>query len=738
MPGEVAENALKLILGAEKADPMVRDDIVAGLLQRCLGARRYVAKQLQHSAAIIFETLFHVGDGAANGITVVSLDASAWSGETVRRRYEKDVFILFLAKLLESGHDNDGRALKGISRHLAVDAEGLHSQIDEQSFGAILNCLDYRLSDEVRGQATLATAKYLEVSKKTGEAYLTNFITDRTAKHSSDDLVSAFSVAAAVFPIATPLISALFLVEGFLPSLVPLLDKKSRPIKVEKAALDMLNAACIDGGCREAISKYCWDWMHHVMEDEADERHGQAALILAKVQSQPSDTKPSGASNARRSSKEIEDIVPRLKSMLLEGTEIDQRTGIEGLAYASIQPTVKEDLVKDPTLLERLFRLPKKDSVSSATAFGYLTMIDNLTRYLPVLSEEQRKMSELKAYANASKPQSRPHPLDENDCVTERCKKCLDARVVAFLVTLKNTSVTSPLPSTCLAITANILLSLAKTTSHRGTLAQQGAIPLLLQIHGTQGLDDKTKAASAHALARILISVDPSLIPSYTSACIRPLLSLIDNPLSSFASGDQPRDLLPIFESLLSLTNLASELSFQTGPGIVKAYAAIEDLLLHQNTLLQRAATELVCNLATTPDGLEKLADGSQGAARRLHILLALADAEDVATRRAAGGAIAGATEFPDAVSAVLKREGGVQMLMGMCGDEDEGCVHRGVVCTRNLACCEGMPGDEARTALVNAGAVAVLGTVVKNSRNAAIVETAVEALKPLLAVEKA
>ncbi|KAK6429250.1 SWI5-dependent HO expression protein 4 [Oleoguttula sp. CCFEE 5521] len=81
-----------------------------------------------------------------------------------------------------------------------------------------------------------------------------------------------------------------------------------------------------------------------------------------------------------------------------------------------------------------------------------------------------------------------------------------------------------------------------------------------------------------------------------------------------------------------------------------------------------------------SPAGVAKFADGSGKAKNRLHILLALADGEDLATRRAAGGALAMLTEWDAAVEAVLERERGVEILLGLCEDEDEGLRHRGLI----------------------------------------------------------
>ena len=736
------------VVNAESTDAAVRDDLVASLLHHSVAVRTHLAKRLQASISVVFGQIYHIGDGAANGITVVSLDAAAWSSEADRLSAEQDVFLLFLAKFLEAGHDLDGRALKGISRHLAVDAKRLHVFVDEESFDAILYCLDYRVPQDVRGQATLATAKYLEASERVGEEHLTKFITSRTAKHSSEDLVKAFSVAAAVFPIATPVVSALFLTEGFLASLVPMLDRKSRPIKVEKAALDMLSAACIDKGCREAISKYCLEWMHHVMDDEEDERHGQAAVILAKVQgvtdgatigtkekaaSSGPDSGPgsdSDSGSSRRSSKSIADVVPTLRNMLIKGGEMDKRTAIEGLAYASMQPSAKDEIIRDTALLQELLQLPGKDSVSPTSAFGYLTLISNLSRFRPNLSEEQKRMSELKAYANASRPAVNQHPLDNDDQVTARCMRLVDSRVVPYLVSLKSSFRTSSLSPASLTLYAQILLSLSRNPSSRGLLAQQGAVQLLLQLLGSTALEAGAKPIVSHAIARILISVDPALLPSYTASSITPLVSLL-TPAESI--DNSPRDFLPIFEALLALTNLASDPNLDAATVIVRdALGTIEDLMLSSNHALQRAATELVCNIVASPAGMEKFADGSPAAGRRLHVLLALTDSEDVATRRAAGGALAGITEFDGAAQQILNRERGLELLVRMCKDEDKGVVHRGAVCLRNVICLDGEIGRLARMRLRESGGADVLKGLISESSEEGVLETVLDALKSL------
>ena len=135
----------------------------------------------------------------------------------------------------------------------------------------------------------------------------------------------------------------------------------------------------------------------------------------------------------------------------------------------------------------------------------------------------------------------------------------------------------------------------------------------------------------------------------------------------------------------------------------------------------------------TCESGVVKFADGSNRAAQRLHILLALTDADDFSTRRAAGGAMAMLTEYDAAIAAVLGRPRGVELLLGMCQEDDDALLHRGAVCVQNLTCASGDIGARAKEAVRAAGGVDILTACIKKTSNPAVLQAAVEALKPLV-----
>ncbi|KAI9828134.1 MAG: hypothetical protein M1832_003661 [Thelocarpon impressellum] len=274
-----------------------------------------------------------------------------------------------------------------------------------------------------------------------------------------------------------------------------------------------------------------------------------------------------------------------------------------------------------------------------------------------------------------------------------------------------------------------------------------GAVKLLLQLHAAEYspmTSPETLRMAAHALGRILISVDPALVFTSGStppiaAAVRPLVRLLDPPDSRANTADR----LPTYESLLALTNLASHDAATAGAISTAMFPALDSLLLSQNTHLQRAAVELVCNTAVSPTTAAALAPGpdtptpaAQQARQRLHILLALADAPEAATREAAGGALAMLTGWESVVEGILDRERGVSMVLGLCGEEEtEAVLHRGVVAVRNMLCVEDERlAKRAKETMREAGAVEKLKAALRRSRDEEVLATGVEALKALLA----
>lgn len=416
-------------------------------------------------------------------------------------------------------------------------------------------------------------------------------------------------------------------------------------------------------------------------------------------------------------------------TMLAKDPEHSRDSSIEGLAYASLRPTVKEDLAKNKDFLKSLVTTLEDAPPKSPLTYGALSILVNLTRFKPVQSEEERKMEQLKAYANAAGKLA-PDPLNNDDQVKERCKRVFEAGVTPVLVShSKNGSAAS------LSLIITIINSMSMLPSIRGQLAQQGAVRLLLAAwNALPSSEATTKRVAAQALARVLISTDPSLVfggtrPIPQAAAIRPLASIVAPDPNA-----ETRDLLPTFESLMALTNLAST-DDETRRAIVRqAWPDIEEQLLSSNPNVTKATVELICNLVQCVDAMALYADGSTKAKDRLHILLALADAEDEGTRSGAGGALATLTEIEEVVKAILERERGIKNILGLCvEDQSEELRHRGAFVVYNLVSMEGETGRRARERIKAEGGIEILTECAKKTRRPEVLDLTVQALKGLL-----
>ncbi|KAK4150096.1 myosin-binding striated muscle assembly central-domain-containing protein [Chaetomidium leptoderma] len=672
----------------------------------------------------------------------------------------RDQTLLLFARLMEGGKEDDetvadlGKLTKLLNEDADLAKKGepsVASVIDNDCLDTILCYLDMRQPDIVRAHATLCTSAYLKAAGEDGSKKITDFFHSRIRRGTYDDYIVAFCVAASIFPIVPDLTSELFLTEGFLSSLGPLMRRKWKSRKVETACLEMLNTACMQPQCREAVHKYCVDWLEEIVDQDPDDAvkamhsvdsdahtqegsvalrwHSQhvqnlAAVVLAKLRPAAGDQDPEPRIQSATTS--IEDLSKRFTKMLVEDPEHVQ-SSVEGLAYATIQSKVKEELAQDKDSLKRLVKALESAPPKSPLTYGALSIFVNLTRYQPVETEEQKKLKQLKAYANAA-GKLQADPLNDDAQVAERCKRVFEAGITPVLVThCKNGSVAS------LSLIISIIYSLSMTPALRGQLAQQGAVRLLIGAWAAlPEKEDKARRTAAQALARILISTNPALVFRQTpqSAAIRPLTSIITPDPNA-----ETRDLLPTFEALLALTNLAST-DNDTRRSIVRTgWDDIEEQLFSSNTRVSTAVVELICNLVQSPEeAMTLFGDGSPRAETRIKVVLALADAEDEKTRSAAGGALASLTGFDAVVRGILAQPRGAGIVLDLCRDDaNEGLRHRGAVIVHNMISHEGDVYKLAREKLLDAGGVEALTECAKKSRTGEVVQAVVHALEALL-----
>ncbi|XPS98042.1 SWI5-dependent HO expression protein 4 [Ascochyta lentis] len=721
-----AEQAMHILNDFKDEDDVL--DQVTGELLNNVGAQTWLAQAVRERPTRTYYELFPRGDDSIDGLLKVLLNRSLWPDDTTFKTSHRDVFQLSLAMLMEEALDHPERAMRGVAQLLAHYANHLENIIDADSFDVILASLDIRLPKTLRDQATLASIKLFELSPETAKELISKFVTQRAEKGDADNLIIAFSAATAIFPIAVTAAAELFLTDGFVSTLVPVVEKK-KSHKLIQVTLELISAACVDKKCREAINRHCRDWLDMVADSPDKGRANLAALILVKLgDEEPPSENPQIVTPAKV---DQSDLIANFKSMVISTDAGNKQDSVEGLAYASLQPRFREDLSQDSQFLTRLIETMSAPSVPGNIIFGGLTIFANVTMFLPIQSDEEKRMAQLKAYANVQKP-SAPDDLLNNDHATARCKRVLEAGIVPLLVQLCKKG-----SANILSQSSQILLNLSNDKKSRGLMTQQGAVKLLIitwehmastaasSKTGTTPFPPTAQPVTAQALSRLLISVNPAL--AFNSAlpptsAIRPLQSQLTRTESSTWQ-------LHAFEALLALTNLAS-LDETTQNSIIRSAfdTIVDDLLLSNHSMLQRAATELVCNLMASAQCIEKFADGSPRAKHRLHLLLAMTDVEDKATRSAAGGGLAALLSCGDiTVEPFLKQERGVDFLLGLCQDDDDELRHRGVACLGSVA--EVAAGVDV---LKRKGAVETVMTVLKETHSPLVLQACEDALAKL------
>lgn len=307
------------------------------------------------------------------------------------------------------------------------------------------------------------------------------------------------------------------------------------------------------------------------------------------------------------------------KFLVKPGKDKDIRKfAAEGLAYLTLDADVKEKLVEDRAAIQGLIELAKTGDQSAI--YGVVTTLVNLVNAY----EKQELLPELVELAKFAKHHiPEEHELDDPDFVSGR------------IIVLANEGVTSGLVALCKTesdnskeMIARVFNALCSEQEVRGKVVQQGGAKVLLplSLNGTPN----GKRHAAQALSRIGITINPeAAFPGQRNLeVIRPLLNQLHPDCNSLEN----------FEALMALCNLAA-MNETTRQRIIKeqGVSKIETYMGEDHLMLQRAATQVICNLVQSPD-VVKLHEKEND---RVKFLALLCMEEDEDTAMAASGALA-------------------------------------------------------------------------------------------------
>ncbi|KAF9989178.1 hypothetical protein BGZ75_007320 [Mortierella antarctica] len=568
--------------------------------------------------------------------------------------------------------------------------------------------------------------------------------------------------------------------EGLLVELMDCIELEPEHIQI--TFTETLSMACADAKTRTSIGQHCTEFLKSIVSKGATKDHhlkGAAAVTLTKISLAESRKDPSvglnglggdssSASKGNTSSAEEETQLAKLFSALLkddknDGNSAIQVNAVEGLAYASIQPAVKHLIISDKALLLSLFQLGE-DTKSNPLKYGLIIIFNNLTAFRKRLSPEQEQMIKLKKMAGQlpksesgrTQGQDNDDPLDDESVVNQRNIALVKLGIMPALHAIGHQASENIRQSL-----AQVLRNLITPPETRGLLVQQGVVRLLIPMavvsQSQAPVSESTKTAATQALAKLSITLDPRLtfknqrIPEL----VKPLIWLLD-------STDQ----LCQFESLMALTNLGSMGDVQVLSLIVHegGIEKMENLQFSEHNLVRRAATEALCNMIFFEPVFELYSDPKKST-NKIHLMLALCDADDFMTRRAASGALAVLSTSADVCTMVMKQERGPEILRSLVtlgvaeskeqvdeveakaiedvmADQEATVVdhavavgrmdelrHRGAECFKNLIT---IGGKDISEKIAAQGGIQQLANLIQTSQNEAVRYCAMEALKAM------
>ncbi|KAI0322995.1 armadillo-type protein [Amylostereum chailletii] len=601
----------------------------------------------------------------------------------------------------------------------------------------------------------------------------------RIADPDEKDILAGLSFLSALFQVDWQAAASLFSQDHILTAITDVLDLYPSE-SVSRECARLLSQASGHKSCRAVLPSDCLKWLESTLAKTKDPSlRASAAIAVVKLsRGAKSDAADLPKGELVDSSGADRELVDMMKGLVVSGDKDSLSDAVEGLAYLSVEPVVKESLVDDPTFLSRLFSfaVPRKGAtpaspeyLSHTILYGVLMIISNLSTYRPRLSAEDAQIEKLRRMAkagsgSASKAGGKGDDvLEDDEHAKRRGSKIVQYGGLNVLTTALRVSDSEGMRLTV----AKALLSLVEDKENRGRVLQSGGARALVDVirkslptsPSEEKEPDSTILTPIQALAKLAITASPVQVFGPDSGAIhdsiRPFAILLSHTSSS---------LLQRFEAMMALTNISSH-SAEAAERVAKAkglVSKVEFLMLEDHALIRRAATELLCNLMAGSDEIfdRYAGDGSSdGAKSKLHVLLALSDVDDLPTRLAASGALATLTASPHACRSLysLEQEHGrvirtfVQLIDPSILDthddqdrdgssfapSDPGLVHRGVVCIQNFL--ENLDAELVTSLIGTPEAKLLLQALVKvlkeNGGKPEVLRPTAEALKRLMNV---
>ena len=221
-----------------------------------------------------------------------------------------------------------------------------------------------------------------------------------------------------------------------------------------------------------------------------------------------------------------------------------------------------------------------------------------------ITSEQYEKMQELQRIKTeddkgdfvGEMPEKCTVDSDSNEKCMLRIKKLVAAGAISYCVSLLSDAAVS-LTGAAKEVCCRALRQMCVCEVVRGAFVQQGGLRACSSVAVDANAVMTTRLEAAHAIAKTLVTTNPHVLSVHLRVgTVAPLLLLCrENDASN----------LQQFEALLSLTNIVSCGEVETEKLVTeKGVRSVHYLMFSEHPMVQRAATEALCNISYHEDVL--------------------------------------------------------------------------------------------------------------------------------------
>ncbi|CAG9791359.1 unnamed protein product [Diatraea saccharalis] len=498
--------------------------------------------------------------------------------------------------------------IKGLQRLLAVCSE-----LEEYKYESAMNITPSSRTVAAACLARVYENMYYDEAREKFNSQVDEYVKDKLM---SPDLESKVRVTVAITSLLRgPLDVGNYVIskEGIL-EMILVMAQTDDPLQQKVACECLVAAASKKDKARSIIDKGV-DILKKLYTCKNDAVRVRALVGLCKIGSFGGDD-ASVRPFADGSTKKLADACRKFLVNPTKENDI-RKWAAEGLSYLTLDADVKEKLVEDRAAIQSLIELAKTGDQSCL--YGVVTTLVNLCNAYEK-QEVLPEMLELAKFAKHHVPEQ--HELDDPDFINKRITVLAKAGVTTGLVALSKTE-----SHNSRELIARVFNAICNLPELRGIVVQQGGAKVLIpmSLEGTKS----GKKQAAQALARIGITINPEVaFPGQRNLeVVRPLLSLLHPECSALEN----------FEALMALCNLAG-MNETTRTRILKegGLAKIEHYLFEDHMMLQRAATQCICNMLQSEEVI-KTYEGNNDKTKFLYLAC---QEEDIDTVKAAAGAL--------------------------------------------------------------------------------------------------